>query len=61
MITESALHRLHIADQNSLGGWMLLSNNAITSAQLTNAQSLAAVGSLNDRVEERRTRRPPRS
>ena len=47
VITESALHRLHIADQNSLAGWMLQSNSAITSAQLTSAQSLAAGNSLS--------------
>ena len=42
MITESALHRLHIADQNSLDGWMILTNTPITKAQLTSANSLAA-------------------
>ena len=42
MITESALHRLHIADQNSLDGWMILTNSPITKAQLTSANSLAA-------------------
>jgi putative ABC transport system permease protein len=47
VITESALHRLHIADQNSPGGWMLLAEGPITSAQLTNAQALAANGQLS--------------
>jgi putative ABC transport system permease protein len=47
VITESALHRLHIADQNSLSGWMVQSNSAITSAQLLGAQSLAAAGDLS--------------
>jgi putative ABC transport system permease protein len=46
-ITESALQRLHLADQNSLDGWMILSNNAITSAQLTSARSLAASNTLS--------------
>ena len=47
LITESALHRLHLTSQNSLDGWMILSNNAITSAQLTSARSLAASNSLS--------------
>ena len=47
VITESALHRLHLADQNSLGGWMLLANSPITSPQLTSANSLAAAGDLS--------------
>ncbi len=47
LITESALRRLHIADQNSLGGWVLQANAPITSAQITNAQSLAASNQLS--------------
>ena len=47
VITESALQRLHLASQNSLDGWLILSNNAITSAQLTSARSLAASNSLS--------------
>jgi putative ABC transport system permease protein len=47
VITESALHRLHIADQNSLGGWALQANAPITPVQITNAQSLAASNSLS--------------
>jgi putative ABC transport system permease protein len=47
LITESALHRLHIADQNSLGGWVLQANAPITSTQITNAQSLAASNQLS--------------
>ncbi len=47
VITESALHRLHIAGQNSLGGWALQANAPITSAQITNARSLAASNSLS--------------
>ncbi len=47
VITESALQRLHLANQNSVDGWMILSNNAITSAQLTSARSLAAGNSLS--------------
>jgi putative ABC transport system permease protein len=53
VITESALHRLGLTTQNSgpttqnsLGGWLLLSNNAITQPQLTSANSLAASGDL---------------
>ncbi len=42
VITESALRRLHLADQNSLDGWMILTASPITSAQLTSANSLAA-------------------
>jgi putative ABC transport system permease protein len=47
VITESALQRLHIADQNSLDGWMILTDNPITKAQLTSANSLAASNSLS--------------
>ena len=47
VITESALHRLHIADQNSLGGWTLQANAPITSIQITNAQSLAASNQMS--------------
>ena len=54
VITESALQRLHVADQNSLDGWLIQSNNAITSAQLTSARSLAASNEPEHRVEERR-------
>jgi putative ABC transport system permease protein len=46
LITESALHRLGLTSQNSPGGWMLLSDNAITQSQLTSANSLAASGDL---------------
>ncbi|HWF15501.1 MAG TPA: FtsX-like permease family protein [Acidimicrobiales bacterium] len=47
VITESALRRLHIADQNSLGGWVIQANTAITSAQLRNANSLAAATNMS--------------
>jgi putative ABC transport system permease protein len=47
LITESALRRLHIADQSTLGGWTLLANAPITSAQITTAQSLAASNQLS--------------
>jgi putative ABC transport system permease protein len=47
VITESALHRLHLASQNSLGGWMILAHSAITQPQLTSANSLAASGGLS--------------
>ena len=46
VITESALHRLGLTSQNSLGGWVLLSDNAITQPQLNSANSLAASGDL---------------
>jgi putative ABC transport system permease protein len=46
VITESALHRLGLTSQNSPGGWMLLSDTAITKSQLTSANSLAASGDL---------------
>ncbi|HEY1445253.1 MAG TPA: ABC transporter permease [Acidimicrobiales bacterium] len=46
LITESALHRLGLTSQNSSGGWVLLSDNAITQSQLTSANSLAASGGL---------------
>ena len=47
MITESALRRLHLTSQNSLGGWTLLADGPITQAQLTSANSLAAAGDLS--------------
>jgi putative ABC transport system permease protein len=47
VITESALQRLHLANQNSPAGWMINSNAPITSAQLRSANSLAAAGSLS--------------
>jgi len=47
VITESALHRLHLTSQNSLGGWMVLADDAITAAQLRSANSLAAGGDLS--------------
>ncbi len=47
VITESALHRLHLTSQNSLDGWMVLAGAPITPAQLRNANSLAAVGDLS--------------
>ena len=47
VITESALQRLHVADQNSLDGWMILTSSPITSAQLTSAKSLAASADLS--------------
>jgi len=47
LITESALRRFHLADQNSLQGWMLLSANPITSPQINNAQTLAASNDLS--------------
>ena len=47
MITESALRRLHLASQNSLQGWMIQANSPITSAQILNAQALAATNDLS--------------
>jgi putative ABC transport system permease protein len=47
VITESALRRLQLAGLNSLGGWVLLADAPITSAQLTNAQALAASNDLS--------------
>ena len=47
VITESALQRLHVANQSSLDGWALQANAPITSAQITTAQSLAAGNSLS--------------
>ncbi len=48
VITESALRRLHLADQNSLDGWIIQANSAITSAQILNAQALAATDNLSN-------------
>ena len=47
VITESALRRLHLTSQNSLGGWTILASAPITQAQLTSANSLAASGDLS--------------
>ena len=46
VITESALRRLHLANQNSLQGWMILTRSPITSAQITNARTTAATNDL---------------
>jgi putative ABC transport system permease protein len=46
LITESALRRLHVQNQNGLDGWLLQSAAPITSAQITNATALAAAGGL---------------
>jgi putative ABC transport system permease protein len=47
VITESALRRLHLASQNSLGGWTVIAHSAITQPQLNSANSLAAAGDLS--------------
>ena len=47
VITESALHRLHVADQNSLGGWMLEANGPINTVQIMNASAPAATNDLS--------------
>ena len=47
VITESALRRLHLSSQNSLGGWTILAGSPITQPQLISAESLAAAGDLS--------------
>jgi putative ABC transport system permease protein len=47
VITQSALRRLHLTSQNSLGGWTILAKGPITRAQLMSANSLAASGDLS--------------
>jgi len=47
VITESALRRLHLSSESSLDGWILQANSPITSAQITNAQAVAATNSLS--------------
>jgi putative ABC transport system permease protein len=47
VITESALRRLHLASQSSLDGWIIQAKSPITSAQITNAQALAATNNLS--------------
>jgi putative ABC transport system permease protein len=47
VITESALRRLHLTSQNSLGGWTIRAGSPITQPQLTNANSLAAAADLS--------------
>ena len=47
VITESALRRLHLSSQNSLGGWTILAGSPITQPQLISANSLAAAGDLS--------------
>ncbi len=47
LITESLLRRLGLESQNSLNGWLLQSNTAINSAQIRQANSIAAAGDLS--------------
>ncbi len=47
VITESALRRMHVEGQSSLDGWILKASSAIGTAQILNAQSLAASNSLS--------------
>ena len=47
LITESALQRLHLADDSSLDGWMLQTRNSVTSAQITDARAAAATNQLS--------------
>ncbi len=47
LITESALRRLHLADQSSVDGWMIQASSQITSTQLASAQAVAATTELS--------------
>ena len=47
LITESVLHRLHLAGQSSLDGWIIQAKSPITSAQITNAQAVSATNNLS--------------
>ena len=47
LITPSALRRLGLTSQDSLGGWTILAANPITQPQLNSANSLAAAGDLS--------------
>jgi putative ABC transport system permease protein len=47
LITENALRRLHLASQSSLDGWIVQANSPITSAQILNAQAVAATSNLS--------------
>jgi putative ABC transport system permease protein len=47
VITESALRRLDLASQSSLDGWIIQAHGPITSAQILNAQALAAANNLS--------------
>jgi putative ABC transport system permease protein len=47
VITESALRRLHLADQSSLDGWIIQARGPISSAQILNAQAAAATKNLS--------------
>jgi putative ABC transport system permease protein len=47
LITESALHRLHLSSQSSLDGWILQARSPITSTQILNAQAVAATNNLS--------------
>ena len=54
LITEGALHRLHIASESSLDGWILQAQSPITSAQITNARAAAATNQLSVESKNRR-------
>jgi putative ABC transport system permease protein len=47
VITESGLRRLHLASQSSLDGWIIQANGPISSAEITNAQAVAATNNLS--------------
>jgi putative ABC transport system permease protein len=46
LITESALRRLQLTNQNSLQGWLLQSDGPINATQLTDARAAAATTDL---------------
>ena len=41
------MRRLHLASQSSLDGWIIQAKSPITSAQITNAQAVAATNNLS--------------
>jgi putative ABC transport system permease protein len=47
LITESALHGLHLTGESSLDGWLLTTSSPITSAQVANARGAAASNNLS--------------
>jgi putative ABC transport system permease protein len=47
VITESALRRLHIANESSFQGWLMQTNGPVTAAQVTNARAMAATNGLS--------------
>jgi putative ABC transport system permease protein len=47
VITEGALRRWHLAGDSSFAGWILKANSPITTAQIKNAQAVAATNDLS--------------